>query len=89
LANSTRFRSCTIATPTRPRTVPHAGHGADFRGFFAVIPADYVTAEWDLQIYVTIQGPSGSCVMIPGVYHPTYPYPYHVISVAQHQEERK
>jgi hypothetical protein len=53
------------------------------RAYAAVIPADYIKAEWDLQIYVTIQGVSGACVMFPGVYHPEYPYPYHVITVKQ------
>ncbi|GHV90373.1 hypothetical protein AGMMS50268_08760 [Spirochaetia bacterium] len=53
------------------------------RGYAAVIPAEYIKAEWDLQIYVTIQGASGACVMFPGIYHPEYPYPYHVISVKQ------
>jgi hypothetical protein len=51
--------------------------------FTAIIPADYMRPEWDLQIYVTVQGPSGTCVMLPGVYHPVYPYPYHVIEVSQ------
>jgi hypothetical protein len=50
-------------------------------GYTAVIPAKYITAEWDLQVYITIQGNDGSCVMFPGVYHPVYPYPYHVITV--------
>lgn len=59
------------------------------RGYAAVIPADYVTAEWDLQVYVTIQGPSGSCAMLPGVYHPTYPYPYHVITTKQYEEKQR
>jgi hypothetical protein len=50
-------------------------------GYSAVIPAKYITADWDLQIYITVQGSDGSCVMFPGVYHPVYPYPYHVITV--------
>jgi hypothetical protein len=49
--------------------------------FAATIPAEYVTPEWDLQVYVTVQGPSGVCIMLPGVYHPVYPHPYHVIVV--------
>jgi hypothetical protein len=49
--------------------------------YSAIIPAEYLSPEWDLQIYVTVQGPSGSCVMLPGVYHPVYPYPYHVITI--------
>jgi hypothetical protein len=50
-------------------------------GYAAVIPGEYITKDWDLQVYITVQGPSGTCVMLPGVYHPSYPYPYHVISV--------
>jgi hypothetical protein len=49
--------------------------------YSAVIPAEYISPEWDLQIYVTVQGPSGSCLMLPGVYHPVYPYPYHVVTI--------
>jgi hypothetical protein len=49
----------------------------------AVIPADYLKAEWDLQVYITAQGPSGVCVMLPGVYHPRYPFPYQVITVTE------
>ena len=52
-------------------------------GYAATIPADYVTSQWDLQLYVTIQGPSGACVMLPGLYHPIYPYPYHVVTVVE------
>jgi hypothetical protein len=49
--------------------------------YHAVIPSGYISPEWDLQIYITVQGPSGSCVMLPGIYHPVYPYPYHVVRV--------
>ena len=50
-------------------------------GFSAVIPAGYMKEEWDLQIYITVQGPSGTCQMLPGIFHPEYPYPYHVIKI--------
>jgi hypothetical protein len=50
-------------------------------GYAASVPADYVIPDWDLQIYITIQGPGGICTMFPGIYHPVYPYPYHVIEV--------
>ena len=50
-------------------------------GYTATIPARYMASEWDLLIYITIQGSGGSCVMYPGIYHPVYPYPYHVIEV--------
>ena len=51
------------------------------RGFRATIPAEYLTPEWDLMVYVTMQDKDGSCLMLPGIYHPKFPYPYHVISV--------
>jgi hypothetical protein len=54
-----------------------AGAGA----YSALIPADYVVPEWDLQLYITVQGPFGVCLMLPGIYHPFYPYPYHVVKV--------
>jgi hypothetical protein len=49
--------------------------------YSALIPGDYVVPEWDLQVYITVQGLSGVCLMLPGIYHPVYPYPYHVIRV--------
>jgi hypothetical protein len=49
--------------------------------YSALIPSEYMIPEWDLQIYITIQGPSGVCLMLPGVYHPVYPYPYHVVKI--------
>jgi hypothetical protein len=55
-------------------------------GYAALIPADYISAEWDLQIYMTVQGPSGVCLMVPGIYNPVYPYPYHVITVKRQKE---
>jgi hypothetical protein len=51
--------------------------------FSAEIPARYMIPDWDLQVYITVQGPGGSCVMYPGIYHPVYPYPYHVIAVKE------
>ena len=53
----------------------------DGTAYTAVIPADYITSDWDLMVYVTVQGSSGNCGMFPGAYHPVYPYPYHVITV--------
>ncbi|MDR0450707.1 MAG: hypothetical protein LBH26_05540 [Treponema sp.] len=60
------------------RTVEMKSRGPSWE---AEIPADYVSADWDIQVYVTVQGPCGDCVMLPGVYHPEYPFPYHVIRV--------
>jgi hypothetical protein len=52
------------------------------REYTSRIPAAYVSPQWDLQVYITIQG-GGGCVMFPGVYHPVYPFPYHVITVKE------
>lgn len=49
----------------------------------AVIPGDYVTADWDLMVYITVQKRDGVCSMYPGIYNPVYPYPYHVITVTE------
>ena len=50
-------------------------------GFEAEIPASYVTDNWDLMVYVTARTDESSCRVYPGIYHPEYPYPYHVIQV--------
>ena len=50
-------------------------------GFEAVIQGEYITSDWDLMVYITLQKKDGSCLVYPGIYHPSYPYPYHVISV--------
>lgn len=57
-------------------TVPMARRD---RTYIAEIPADAVDPSWDLMAYVTVQQPGGGCAMVPGVYHPVYPYPYAVI----------
>jgi hypothetical protein len=28
-----------------------------------------------------MQGADGSCLMLPGIYHPKFPYPYHVVTI--------
>ena len=50
-------------------------------GYVAEIPASYVTDQWDLMVYVTAMSDERSCRVFPGIYHPQYPYPYHVIRV--------
>lgn len=50
-------------------------------GYEAKIPASYVTDKWDLMVYVTASTDKSSCRIFPGIYHPEYPYPYHVIEV--------
>ncbi|WMJ86261.1 hypothetical protein [Anaerocolumna sp. MB42-C2] len=53
----------------------------DGEEYKAVIPADYITAQWDLMLYITVQEASGDCTMYPGIYHPEFLFPYHVIKV--------
>jgi hypothetical protein len=50
-------------------------------GYLSIIPAEYIITCFNLQIYVTLQGSSGTCVIFPGIYHSFYPYPYHVIII--------
>ncbi len=50
------------------------------RGFRAVIPAAYVTAEWDLLVYFgSVVG--GQAVLHPGLWHTRHPMPYLVVRV--------
>lgn len=65
------------------RTVPMVRSGREYR---AVIPGQYVQADWDLMVYVTSQKKGGDCHMYPGVYHPAYPYPYAVIKTDRAEE---
>jgi len=48
-------------------------------GFAATIPADYVSAEWDLLVYVGTRDESGNTVLYPGLYHAEYSEPYRVV----------
>ena len=48
-------------------------------GYAAVIPAEEITAEFDLMAYITVQAVGSGCTLFPGVWHPRYPYPYAVI----------
>ena len=50
-------------------------------GYTAVIPAEFVIPEWDIQVYITVQERSGACTIFPGIYHPIYPHPFHVIDI--------
>ena len=50
-------------------------------GWTATVPAEFLTPDWDLMLYVTMQGADGSCLMLPGIYHPKFPYPYHVVTI--------
>ncbi len=59
-------------------TIPMQWNGT---AYCASVPAEYITSDWDLMVYVTVQDKSGTCGMFPGVYHSVYPYPYHVITV--------
>lgn len=51
------------------------------RGYRATIPGDYVTAEWDLQLYCSSTDEAGDALLYPGIYHADEPAPYVVIAV--------
>ena len=50
------------------------------RGFRGVIPADYITGEWDLLIYFARITDSGETQMYPGLWNPDHSLPYLVIT---------
>ncbi len=60
------------------RTVRMQGDG---RIFTAVIPADYVTREWDILYYASCSSKDGSGIVIPGIINEEYLSPYCKVSV--------
>lgn len=58
------------------RSLPMTREGDCYR---AVIPAEEVSAEWDLMAYISAQAVGGACTVYPGLYHPDSPFPYAVI----------
>ena len=55
----------------------------DGDGFAAYVPGEYLTADWQLQLYVTAAAGDSAVTVFPGFYDETYPYPYHVIPVKE------
>jgi hypothetical protein len=49
------------------------------RGYRGTVPAAYVTPEFDLLVYVSAVDSDGDTVLYPGIYHPEFPEPYHVV----------
>lgn len=52
-------------------------------GWTAVIPADYVEAQWDLIVYFTAVTAEGETAVLPGVCHPEQDMPYFWIHTVQ------
>ncbi|MCU4974069.1 hypothetical protein OB955_15170 [Halobacteria archaeon AArc-m2/3/4] len=49
-------------------------------GYHATIPAEEVTSEWDMLVYVATVD-DGNTVLVPGLYHPDRPAPYRIVDV--------
>lgn len=50
-------------------------------GYEVEIPAQYITGEFDLMVYISRTSERDGCRIFPGIYHTKYPYPYHIIKV--------
>lgn len=50
-------------------------------GFKGKIPGDYITADYDLLVYLGGIEENGNAMIYPGLYHPEYPAPYHVVEI--------
>ena len=48
-----------------------------------VISGEYITHEWDLMVYFSAVDFDHNVIIYPGVYHPKYLAPYHVVQVVQ------
>jgi hypothetical protein len=59
-------------------TAEMTGRGRSYR---ARVPAEYVTAEWDLLVYVSARDEGGNAVIHPGLYHAEEPEPYYIVEV--------
>jgi hypothetical protein len=55
-------------------------------GFTAVIPGSYLQPEWDLLVYVSLALSPQGVWIYPGLYHPTQPLPYFVVTIEQAEE---
>lgn len=58
----------------------------DGDSYRATIPAEYLKGDWDLMVYVTLEAEKNTCAVYPGIYNPTYPWPYHVVRVLREEE---
>lgn len=49
----------------------------------ATVPADYISEEFDLMVYISRISEEKGCRIFPGIYHDKFPYPYHIIEVKE------
>lgn len=49
----------------------------------ATVPADYISEEFDLMVYISRISKEKGCRIFPGIYHDKFPYPYHIIEVKE------
>ena len=51
----------------------------DGDGFKAVVPGEYICSAYNLYIYFTAEEPDGKIYIHPGIYHPLYRLPVHIV----------
>lgn len=51
----------------------------DGDGFKAVVPGEYISSAYNLYIYFTAEEPDGKIYIHPGIYHPLYRLPVHIV----------
>ncbi|MEF8901195.1 MAG: hypothetical protein V5A25_08240, partial [Halovenus sp.] len=56
-------------------------------GYSGTIPAEYVTPEWDLLVYLTATR-DGDGLVHPGLFHPEHAMPYYTVAVSESEDER-
>ncbi|MFB6140380.1 MAG: hypothetical protein ABEJ26_08105 [Halosimplex sp.] len=49
------------------------------RGYEATVPAEYLSPEFDLLVYVSATDADGDAAVYPGLYHPEHSMPYFVV----------
>jgi hypothetical protein len=54
-------------------------------GFKGVIPGAYITADYDLLVYMGGIQDDGNALIYPGLYNPNFPAPYHTIKTQNAQ----
>ncbi|MFC1762589.1 hypothetical protein ACFL6U_10980 [Planctomycetota bacterium] len=56
------------------------------KGFESVIPANYLTPQYDLLVYFSVLDEAGNAHILPGLFHPEQAMPYYVIQARSLEE---
>ena len=55
-------------------------------GYLGIIPAEYLVAEWDLMLYISINN-GGSAFIYPGINHPKHDFPYLTVQITSSKQQ--